>query len=101
MFSARQRGIEIPVSIAPGADSRLVVELLTKAAAAHPLVAEKPAPQVLLSEIAAPSLNFKLRVWTKHFDKTNRISTELAIAVSETLAENNIAVPQVSPNPVL
>ena len=100
-FSARQRGIEIPVSIAPGADSRLIVELLTKAAAAHPLVAEKPAPQVLLSEIAAPSLNFKLRVWTKHFDKTNQISTELAIAVSETLAENNIAVTQVSPNPVL
>jgi len=99
-FSARQRGIEIPVSVAPDANSRLVVELLAQAAAAHPLVAEKPAPQVLLSELAATSLNFKLRVWTKHFDKTNQISTELTIAASETLAANNIAVPPVSPNSV-
>jgi small-conductance mechanosensitive channel len=97
-FSARKRGIEIPVSITPGAEPRTVIELLEKVAAAHPLVAKNPSPQVLLSEIGAPSLNFKLRVLTKHFDKTNQISTELAIAVSETLAANNIAVP---PNPIL
>jgi len=100
-FSARQRGIEIPVSVAPDADSRLVVELLTKAAAAHPMVAEKPAPQVLISALAAASLNFKLRVWTKHFDKTNQISTDLTIAASETLTTKKIAVPPVSPNTVV
>ena len=100
-YSARKRGIELPVSVAPGTDSRTVIELLEKVAAAHPLVAEKPAPQVLLSDLGAAALNFKLRAWTKHFDKTNQISTELSVAAGETLAEHKIEAPQVVPNPVL
>lgn len=97
--STRKRGIEIPVQVAYGTDSQLVIELLTEVAAAHPLVADKPAPQVLLSEFGAAALNFKLRVWTTQFDKTTAISSELAVAVSKTFAENKIAVPQVvSPN---
>lgn len=99
-FSARQRGIEIPVSIAYGADSHLVIELLKKVAAANPLVAEKPAPQVLLTELGAASLNFKLRAWTKHFDKASQISSELAVAVNQTLAENDIAIAQPTANTV-
>ena len=100
-YTARKRGIEIPISVAHGTDTSRVIELLTEAAKAHPLVAEKPEPQVLLSDLGAPALNFKLRVWTKQFDKTNQISTELSVAISETLAENNIEIPQVSVNPVL
>lgn len=100
-FSARKRGIEIPVSVAPQAEPRTVIELLEKVAAAHLLVAKNPPPQVLLSEIGAPALNFKLRVWTKQFDKTNQISTELSIAIGETLAEYKIESPPITPNPVL
>ena len=99
-FSARRRGIEIPVSVAPNADSRQVIELLTNVAAANPLVSKTTPPQVLLSDLGAPAHNFKLRVWTKHFDKTNQISTELSVAIGETLAEHKIEAPPIAPNPV-
>lgn len=93
-FYSRKRGVEIPVSVARSTDASQVVNLLTEAAKTHPLVAEKPAPQVILSEIASPALNFKLRVWTTQADKTTQIANELTVTASQKLAENNIEVPQ-------
>jgi small-conductance mechanosensitive channel len=92
---ARRRGIEIPISAAHDADTERVIELLKEAAKEHPMVAEKPAPQVILSEIVAPTLNFKLRVWTAEADKTTQIASELAVSISRSLAENGITVPPV------
>lgn len=97
-FSARKRGIEIPVRVAYGADTQLVTELLASVATAHPLVADDPPPQVILSEFGTVSLNFKLRVWTAQFSKSVTISSEIAVAVSRTLAEHNITFPQVNAN---
>ena len=94
--SGRKRGVEISVSVAHGADANLVIELLSATARAHPLVVEKPAPQVLLSEIVSPALNFKLRAWTTDYDKTTQIASDLAVAVSKKLSENNIEVPTVA-----
>jgi small-conductance mechanosensitive channel len=91
-FALQKRGIEIPVSVAHGADVNLVIDLLTEIARSNPLVAEKPAPQVILSEIVSPALNFRLRVWTAHPDKKTQITGELAIAISQQLAANNIVV---------
>jgi potassium-dependent mechanosensitive channel len=99
--TTRKRGVEVLVRVARGTDSKLVTGLLAKVAAEHPLVAEKPAPQVLLDEFGPLSLNFKLRAWTTHYDKSVTISSELAMAVNQKLAENNIAVSQsVNPNAV-
>jgi small-conductance mechanosensitive channel len=98
--STRKRGIEIPVSVAHGTDTKLVTELLMRVAAEHPLVAEKPAPQVLLNDFGALALNFKLRAWATYFNKTTQTASELAMAVSGALAENNIAVPPVYPTAV-
>ena len=92
-FSSRKRGIEIPVTTAFGADVNQVIELLKETARENPLVAEKPAPQVIVNAVAAPTLNFKLRVWTAQADKTSQISAELAVAISRRFAENNIPVP--------
>ena len=94
--SGRKRGVEISVSVAHGADANQVIELLSATARAHPLVVEKPAPQVLLSEIVSPALNFKLRAWTTDYDKTTQIASDLAVAVSKKLSENNIEVPTVA-----
>ena len=96
--STRKRGIEVLVRVAHGTDTQLVTELLAKVAAKHPLVAENPAPQVLLTDFGALELNFKLRAWATDFNKSTQITSELAMAVSQKLAENNIAVPQVNPN---
>lgn len=98
-FALQKRGIEIPVSVAHGADVNLVINLLTEVARANPLVAEKPAPQVILSEIVSPSLNFKLRVWTSHAGEGIRLTGELAVAISQRLAENNVVVSTVQMPP--
>jgi potassium-dependent mechanosensitive channel len=99
-LTARKRGIELAVHVAREADTDQVIELLKQTAAEHPMVAAKPAPQVLLSEVVAPSHNFLLRVWTAQSDKTNQLTSELAAAVSRKLAENNVeAAPAPPPQP--
>ena len=95
--TTRKRGVEIPVRVAHGTQTGLVTELLLRAAAEHPLVAEKPEPQVLLNDLGAAGLDFKLRAWTNDFSRTTQIASELSMEVSQMLAENNIAVPQVYP----
>ncbi|MBO0861257.1 MAG: mechanosensitive ion channel [Chloracidobacterium sp.] len=91
-FTLQKRGIEIPVSVAHGVDVNVVINLLTDVARSNPLVAEKPAPQVILSEIVSPSLNLKLRVWTSHAEEGIRLTGELAVAISQRLAENNVVI---------
>ncbi len=95
-----KRGIEIPISVAHGSDTRLVTELLKGVAAAHPLVADNPEPQVLLSDVGAVALSFKLRVWATDSHKTVQIASELAMSASQTLVENNVAMSHVDPNVV-
>ncbi len=99
--STRKRGVEILVSVAHGTDTRLVTKLLTNVAAAHPLIADKPAPQILLTDFGALTLNFKLRAWATDYNKTTQIKSEMAMAVSQTFAEHNIAVPPVNPNVII
>ena len=92
-FSSLQRGIEIPIGVDYGTDPRIVIELLEKTVAKHPLVAENPSPKVLFTEFGADSLNFKVRAWTTHGDQWVGIRSDLAVAVNEALAENKIIVP--------
>ncbi len=92
-FSSLQRGIEIPIGVAYGTDPRFVIELLEKTVAEHPLVTDAPPPKVLFVEFGADSLNFKVRAWTTHGDKWVGIRSDLAVAVNEVLAENEIIIP--------
>lgn len=92
-FYSRRRGIEIPVSVAAGTNPQTVIELLQKTAAKHPLIAENPPPKILLSEFAENSVNFNVRAWTEHGDKSSQIRSDLLIAVNEALAENDMLIP--------
>lgn len=98
----RKRGIEIPVKVAHGADANFVTDILNRIAAENPLVADKPAPQVLMEDFGAYSLNFKLRAWTTHYDKTGTIASEMAFAINKEFAKNGVEAPPVpvNPNPV-
>jgi small-conductance mechanosensitive channel len=87
-----RRGIEIPVSVARGTDPGLVTQLITRVAADHPLVAEKPEPQVSLVDFTTLALNFRLRAWATDPGKKSQVASELVIAVSQALAKNDIAV---------
>ncbi len=92
-FTSLQRGIEIPIGVNYGTDPRFIIELLEKTVAKHPLVAETPPPKVLFTEFGADSLNFKVRAWTLHGDQAVGIRSDLAVAVNEALAENDIIIP--------
>jgi len=91
-LSAGKRGMEIPVTVSDETDIDRVVALLVRTAKSHPLVADEPAPQVLLGEVAPPpTLNFKLRAWTAQADKVTRIASDLALAVGKALTESDVA----------
>ena len=93
---ARKRGIEIPVSVAYDTDSDLVRRLLIEAAEEHPLVSEKPGPQVLITDLSTGALSFRLRAWTSKTDQSTPIATEIALAVTRKFAENDVEPPPTS-----
>lgn len=92
-FSSRRVGIEIPVGVAYGTKPQMVIELLEKTAAEHPLVDKNKPPQVLFVEFGADSLNFKVRAWTTHGGQSTKIRSDLAVAISDALAKGEISIP--------
>ena len=92
-LSNRQRRIELRVGVAYGSDPKRVIELLTGVAATHPLAAKLPAPQTLMTEFGTDSLNFEVRLWTDDYDKWLQIKSDVAVAITDALAEAKIAIP--------
>jgi len=89
-LSNRQRGIEIPVSVPYGSDPCRIIEVLTRIAAAHPLVAAKPAPKALLADLGTDTLQFQLLAWTDQFDQWTQIRSDLAVAIHAELVKQGI-----------
>jgi small-conductance mechanosensitive channel len=85
-LSTRQHGIELPITVAQGTDPGRVIQLLEKAATAHPLVTGEPAPQALFVKLGPDSFAFELRAWADRSELWMQIRSELAIAISATLA---------------
>jgi small-conductance mechanosensitive channel len=92
-LSNRQRRMELDVGVAYGTDPRRVLDLLTKVAAAHPLVATNPAPEAYLQEFGADALLFQLLFWTDDFDHWPRIKSDVAVATNSALADAKIEIP--------
>lgn len=91
-LSSRQHGIELPLAVAQGNDPGRVIALLEKTAAAHPLVTGDPPPQALVVKLGPDSLGLELRAWTDRSEQWMQIRSDLAIAISSTLAAENIAI---------
>jgi potassium-dependent mechanosensitive channel len=91
-LSSRQHGIELAITVAQGNDPGHVIKLLEKTAAAHPLVTGAPPPQALVVKLGPDSFTFELRAWTDQSELWMQIRSELAIAVSSTLAAEKIAI---------
>jgi potassium-dependent mechanosensitive channel len=92
-LSNRQRRIELRVGVAYGSDPKQVIELLTRVAGAHPLVAKHPAPETLMTEFGTDSLNFEVRLWTDDYDKWLQIKSDVSVAITEALAAAKIEIP--------
>jgi small-conductance mechanosensitive channel len=90
-LSNRQRGFEIPLAVAAGANPAAVIDLLTRTARATPCVAAAPPPQAYLTEfLAAGGLKFELRVWTDRFDDWVQARSDLVAAIDAALAASGI-----------
>jgi potassium-dependent mechanosensitive channel len=91
-LSNRRRTIELPVSVAQGADPGRVIALLERVAAEHPLVTDEPPPEALVVKLSPDAVAFELRAWTAEIERWMQIRSELAINVSATLAAEKIAL---------
>ncbi len=91
-LSSRQHGIELPIAVGQGTDPGRVIELLEKTAAAHPLVTGDPPPQALVVKLGPDSYGFELRAWTDRSELWMQIRSDLAIAISSTLAAEKIPI---------
>ncbi|MEI6352182.1 MAG: mechanosensitive ion channel domain-containing protein [Verrucomicrobiota bacterium] len=92
-LSNRQRGIEISIGVAYGADPCRIIELLQAIAIKHPRVALDPAPKALLVKFGADALEFQLLAWTNHFEEWMQIRSDLAVAINAAFVQEGIAIP--------
>jgi potassium efflux system protein len=89
-FSDRQRVIAIPITVSRGTDPGQVIELLNGVAAANPLVAKDPAPQVHVA-FSPGALTFEFRAYTNHSEEWPQIRSQLTLAINSVLAKENIS----------
>jgi small-conductance mechanosensitive channel len=85
--------IVVPVRVAYGSDTKLVEQLLLKAAAEHPQVLPDPEPGVLFREFGDSALNFALRVWIPDPATRSVIASDLNYTIDAAFRDNGIKVP--------
>jgi len=86
------RRVELPVGVAYGSNTELVMEILLKVATDHPKVFPEPPPYVLFKGFGESSLDFEVRGWT-HADTRLGVFSELGIAVDDAFAAAGIQIP--------
>lgn len=91
-LSAHRRGLELPLAVAHGADPKRVITLVERVAGTHPRIQKDPRPEVLFTKLGPDWMGFELRAYTDHVEDWMRVRSELAVAVSEALAEEKIAM---------
>jgi potassium efflux system protein len=90
----RNRRIDVPITVAHGADPEQVLAVLRAVAGGHPYVLEQPKPGTFFLGSTAAGLGFELQAWTDHFGQSGATRSELAIAIHQKLAEAGIDLPQ-------
>src|SRR5262249_411786 len=91
-LSDRQRGMELPVSVAHGADAKRVISVMERVATGHPLVSKEPPPEGLLVKLGPDWMGFELRASTDRVEDWMKVRSELAVAITEALAAEKIAM---------
>src|SRR4051812_40136415 len=83
----------VTVGVAYGTPPREVERLLLRAAHQHPHVLKEPAPDVILADLGAEALQFKLRAWT-NLRQTRRVQVEsdLRFAIEELFTARGIVI---------
>jgi len=91
-LSNRRVRLIIPVGVAYGSDTALVMETLLACAKENSKVAEAPIPQVLFLNFGESSLEFELRVWVLDADNRLVVSSELHQEIDRRFREAKIEI---------
>jgi len=91
-LSNRQRGLEITVATGGATDPKHVMELLTRVAAAHPMIIKNPKPEAFLTNFGGDSFSYLLRAWTNNADQWVEIKSDLSVEIHAALMKENIAI---------
>ncbi|MGC9527456.1 MAG: mechanosensitive ion channel family protein [Limnospira sp.] len=86
-------GLRLPVGVAYGSDVEGVRDSLLDVAKANPEVLTIPSPQVLFKGFGDSSLDFELRVWTRHPNRQVLIKSDLYYEIEAMLRRRNIEIP--------
>jgi len=85
-FGNHRRILEIPVSVAPSADPKHVIDVLKQVAAADTRIEKDPPPEAMAVKLNTGSFDFELRVTTTHINELPLIRSDLAMAINKALA---------------
>ncbi len=91
--SNRRRRAEIDVGVAYGTDSRQVLELLERVAAAEEGVMEDPKPFAIFTGFGDSALNFRLYVWFEDLSNVLVAASAVRQRILEAFAEAGITIP--------
>lgn len=85
--------IRIPVGVAYGSDTALVVNVLENAARDNPDVIERPEPRVRMRAFGDSSLNFELLCWINHPEDRGKVMHDLLMEIDKRFREQEIVIP--------
>lgn len=92
-FSSKPtRRVDLTIGVSYEDDLRKVRRVLEEILKAEPRILEEPAPQILVTELADSSVNFKVRPWTKT-DDWWATTCDLTEAIKLAFDENGITIP--------
>jgi potassium-dependent mechanosensitive channel len=89
-LSDRLRRVSVSVPVVYAADPARVLGILTDTAQAYPKTLAKPAPAALCTGFRDNALNFELRVWIGGYEDSDRVRSDLAVALHTALAAAGI-----------
>jgi len=91
-LSGRQRVIEVPISVALQSDPEKVVEIIERAARAHPAVLQDPPVQVMVTRLGPDWMGFELRAAIADAELWMKVRSELAVLAVRALRDATIAL---------
>jgi small-conductance mechanosensitive channel len=92
-MSDRIRRIELPVGVAYGTDTDMVIEALNSALIEQNGILSEPKPQIIFNGFGESTLNFSLRAWVADNDEYITIKSDIALAMNRALKAYNIEIP--------
>ncbi len=92
-FSSKPtRRVDLTIGVSYDDDLRKVRQVLEEVLKSEPRILEDPAPQILVTELADSSVNFKVRPWTKT-DDWWATTCDLTEKIKLTFDEQGITIP--------